>query len=117
MPKWLQDSCTFETGDGAGVKDELIGTTYTDDQCAAAVMKEKPHANGATWGPPAGELPRNCYAEFGQTTVGITADCPLCRNCDFKRMLMYLAYNNTFYYNIYVKTTIIIFNMFLSCAF
>lgn len=107
-PRWLADSCEYETGDGAGIRDELIGKTTSAEDCAAVVIEQRPLANGATWGPDVDEeSARKCYAEFGATTRGNTSDCPSCRSCIFERMLILKPYYNL----IQNINTIVIFKM------
>ena len=58
----MLEMCNFVVGDGTGGTEDYIGNTTTEDECAQLVQREKPSANGATWGS------EYCYAEFGATS-------------------------------------------------
>ena len=74
-----------------------VGKTEKDYDCAALVVRHTPNATAATWCP--GEtLSRNCYALFGDTTIGNSSSYRLCHSCIFKGMLKIIVNNYTMYY-------------------
>ena len=94
----MENLCTFVTGDAIGDYDKYVGKTRTDYECAALVIKQMPNANAATWGP--GEkLKRDCYAEFGASTIGNTSECPSCHSCIFKGIMTWIDYDKKFSYD------------------
>ena len=54
----------FESGDGIGGTEELLGSVGSYEECITLVRTERPEANGATIVP--GGV-GSCYAEFGMT--------------------------------------------------
>merc|ERR1712093_928362 len=69
--------CNFETGDGTGANEKMVGQFSTAQECAAAVQLNEPEANGATWGGSGG----GCYAEFGM--AGVNPDAAAWQTCMF----------------------------------
>ena len=59
------DYCTFSDGDVVGGKEEYLGTTTSEQLCAALVKRKRPWCIGATWGGSTGA--NECYAEHGHT--------------------------------------------------
>ena len=53
--------CKFTDGDVIGGKEELMGTTTDEVECAHLVHQERPHATGATYS----ETDQHCWAESG----------------------------------------------------
>ena len=56
--------CNFVQGDGKSRREKrIIGWYGTAEECEDAVKREKPNANGATWGVSGSKFGK-CYAEF-----------------------------------------------------
>ena len=66
---------TFQTGDGTGTSELLLGTATDAQACAALVKSERPSANGATYqqfsDPDAAPVRTHqaCFAEYGMTQI------------------------------------------------
>ena len=66
---------TFQTGDGTGTSELLLGTAADAQACAALVKSERPSANGATYqqfsDPDAAPVRTHqaCFAEYGMTQI------------------------------------------------
>ena len=66
---------TFQTGDGTGTSELLLGTAADAQACAALVKSERPSANGATYqqfsDPDASPVRTHqaCFAEYGMTQI------------------------------------------------
>ena len=57
-------TCQFETGDGIGGTESLVGDAPTSEACMQMVHQQQPSANGVTYSNSGGLA---CYAEFGMT--------------------------------------------------
>ena len=57
--------CTFSSGDGTSKKEEQLDGEYdTAEECVNMVLKNKPDANGVTYGVLGDSREKECFAEF-----------------------------------------------------
>lgn len=74
-PKPSKVCLRWVSGDGTGGPESYLGIASSEEECIKMVLKQKPTANGVTYG---GNGGRYCYAEFGMTDVSSTS---LWRTC------------------------------------
>ena len=62
---WAFIACTFSSGDGTSKKEEQLDGEYdTAEECVNMVLKNKPDANGVTYGVLGDSREKECFAEF-----------------------------------------------------
>ena len=79
----LIELCTFIGGEILGGKEERIGATSTEQDCASLVISLRPTATGASWTNGGQRSSGLCYAEFGDRIKTIVQSVLSLRSCFF----------------------------------